>query len=176
MEDKGTKRSFVYNYLTLRLLVGLVAFTMPFIVSKFFLNEIFSISASYHTGTRDLFVGMLFIVGIFLLAYNGHTRGQAIASKVAGIAAIIAAIFPTSCHNCKEYFTFCDIEPASDIHNVAAAVLFLVLAYFCLVPFRKRAREKGKKKEHNLYNLRAGNGSVHNKYWARNQETAQRSN
>jgi hypothetical protein len=31
-----------------------------------------SISASYHTKVRDIFVGALFVIGALLPAYNGH--------------------------------------------------------------------------------------------------------
>lgn len=139
--------SAVFDYLALRLLVGVIAMAMPIIVSIFAADYLPSISASYHTKSRDIFVGMLFIVGVFLFAYKGHDKYQNWAANAAALAAVIAAIFPTSCEgeNCLPYFTFVDPSTASDIHNYAAIVLFIVLAYFCLVPFRKRAREKGPK-------------------------------
>ena len=139
--------SVVFDYLALRLLVGLIAMAMPIVVSLFAADYLPSISASYHTKSRDLFVGMLFVIGVFLFAYKGHDKYQSWAANIAAIAAIIAAIFPTSCEGtkCLPYLTIIDPATASEIHNYAAIILFIVLAYFCLGPFRKKAREKGPK-------------------------------
>ena len=63
----------VFDYRALRLLMGLIALALPFIVTLVSSTQLSSISASYFTEARDAFVGMLFIVGAFLWAYNGHT-------------------------------------------------------------------------------------------------------
>ena len=133
------KRSEVFDYRALRLLVGLIAFLLPFIVSILSTNSLSSISASYYSNARDAFVGMMFIVGSFLWAYNGHTINEAIASKGASLASILVALFPTACDLCKT-------DLAARIHYTAAAILFAILAYFCLVPFRKNTKGKGGKK------------------------------
>ena len=75
---------------------------------------------------------MLFIVGSFMWAYNGHTLLETIASKIASAAAVIVALFPTSCDGCPG-------DATSTIHFTAAGILFLILAFFCLVPFRQRS-------------------------------------
>ena len=129
----------VFDYRALRLLVGLIAFALPFVVSLLSSSQLSSISASYHTEARDAFVGMLFVVSAFLWAYNGHSSKEAWASKVASLAAILVAIFPTSCDSCET-----DIK--SIIHYGAAVILFVILAYFCFVPFRKNTKGKGGKK------------------------------
>jgi hypothetical protein len=129
----------VFDYRALRLLVGLIAFALPIVVSLLSSIQISSISASYYTEARDAFVGMLFIVSAFLWAYNGHSSKEAWASKVASIAAIVVAIFPTSCDSCETTIK-------SIIHYGAAIILFAILAYFCFVPFRKNTKgEVGKK-------------------------------
>ena len=129
----------VFDYRVLRLLVGLIAFALPFLVSIIASVHLSSISASYHTNARDIFVGMLFIVGSFLWAYNGHSDREALASKFASLAAILVALFPTSCDTCAN-----DLK--SGIHYFAAVVLFSILAYFCLGPFRKNTKGQGGKK------------------------------
>ena len=137
METK--KRNEVFDYRALRLLVGLIAFLLPFTVSFLSANSLSSISASYYSNARDAFVGMMFIVGSFLWAYNGHTINEAIASRGASLAAILVALFPTACDLCKA-------DLAARIHYTAAVILFAILAYFCLVPFRKNTKRKGGKK------------------------------
>ena len=134
-----TKLNQVFDYRTLRLLMGLIAFSIPFVVTYVSSTTLTSISSSYYTEARDIFVGLLFIVSAFLLAYNGHTLTEALASKVASFAAVIAALIPTSCQLCEP-----DIK--STVHYIAAAVFFAILAYFCLGPFRKNTKgQPGKK-------------------------------
>lgn len=129
----------VFDYRALRLLMGLIALSLPFVVSLLSTTALTSISASYHTNARDAFVGMLFVVSAFLWAYNGHTSRQAAASKIASIAAILVALFPTACDGC-------DTDIKSMIHLASAFVLFSILAYFCLGPFRKNTKGQAGKK------------------------------
>ena len=138
----------VFDYRALRLLMGIIALSLPFVVSLIAFESLSSISASYYTEARDAFVGLLLIVGAFLWAYNGHGPKEAIASKIASVAAILVAIFPTSCADCTvkipTIFPVTKITPI--IHYVAALCLFSILAYFCFGPFRKNTKgKKGKK-------------------------------
>ena len=118
----------VFDYRALRLMMGLIAMSLPFVVTFRANLPLSSISASYYTAARDLFVGQLFVVGAFLWAYRGQTRFQAVASKVASLAAVCVALFPTPPAD----------QPATTtgyIHFAAAGILFLILTYFCFVPF-----------------------------------------
>lgn len=121
----------VFDYRTLRFILGWIAFSLPFVVSVVSTTSLKSISASYHTEAQDIFVGLLFIVGSFLVVYNGHLIREAVASKIAGFAAILVALFPTACYTC-------DVDLNSTIHYVSAVLLFGILTYFCLGPFREK--------------------------------------
>lgn len=136
---KNDEKGKVFDYRALRLLMGLIAFALPFVVSCISSNSLSSISASYHTEARDAFVGMLFVVGAFLWAYNGHTLPQAYASKLAALAAVLVAICPTACNGCES-------DIISKIHYISAAALFIILAFFCFGPFRENTKGKGGKK------------------------------
>ncbi len=125
-------QSVVFDYRTLRLMIGIFAFSLPFVVWWVAQEPLPSVSASYHTNARDLFVGILFVVAAFLAAYNGHTNWQFWTSKVAALAAAGVALFPTS--------SACKGTPESTVHFIAAALLFGILAYFCLVPFYRKTR------------------------------------
>lgn len=46
------------------------------------------------------FVGLLFVVGALMLAYNGHTTREALASKGAAVSAVVVALFPTVKESC----------------------------------------------------------------------------
>lgn len=133
------KTTPVFDYRALRLLVGCIALALPFIVNLIASSPLSSISASYYTEARDAFVGMLFFVGAFLWAYNGHSRKEAWASKIAALAAIVVALFPTSCDLCKT-----DLKAV--IHYSAAVTLFAMLQYFCFGPFRKDTKGQAGKK------------------------------
>lgn len=129
----------VFNYHTFRLLSGIVVFGLPLAVMLFSSTKLSSISGSYYTDARDIFVGALFLIGAFLSAYNGRNTREKWISKLAGLAAILAALFPTSCNGCVA-----DIK--SVIHYASAIVLFSSIAYFCLGPFRAQTKgQKGKR-------------------------------
>ncbi len=129
----------IFDYKALRLLMGIIVLVLSPLVTVIAAKALASVSASYHTDAQDVFIGLLFVVSAFLWAYNGHTTREAIASKGASIAAICVALFPTACTGCESDLT-------SKIHGVAAAVLFLILAYFCFGPFRKNTKGQGGKK------------------------------
>jgi hypothetical protein len=128
-------RDVDFDYRALRLLVGLIAFLLPVVVTLISCCPLSSISASYYTAGRDALVGMLFIVGAFLWAYNGHTPAQGIWSSVAALAAVTVAVCPASCD-------LCGLDAKAVIHYIAGAALFSILAYFCFGPFRKDTRGK----------------------------------
>ena len=124
------------DHRTLKLLVGLIALTLGNLTSFFAGSKITSISASYCEGgwSQSIFVGFLFAIAAFLLAYNGLSRSEMLMSKFAAVAALGVALFPTSCKGQPEIIPY--------VHFGSAAVMFLILAYFCYV-FYKRARAKG---------------------------------
>ena len=95
-----------------------------------------SISDAYYASdaSRNVFVGCLFAVSAFLLAYNGFSRKEMIASKIASGAAFLVAMFPCVCDR--------QVDVSVHVHGTAAAAMFLILAYLCFV-FRQRATAKG---------------------------------
>ena len=121
---------------TSKLIVGLIALSMANLTSFFAATPITSISASYYEGgwSQNIFVGFLFAISAFLFAYNGETRRQMVLSKVAACAALGVAMFPCKCK------THAEIVP--HVHGISAAVMFLILAFFCYV-FYQRAMGKG---------------------------------
>ena len=135
----STPRPMVFDYRALRLLMGIFALTLPFASSLLSSSPLTSVSSSYHTEARDAFVGILCVVATFLWAYAGHSRLESRASKVAALAAALVAFLPTSCDGCETTVT-------SIAHYVAAILLFAILAFFCLVPFRKNTRRAAGKK------------------------------
>jgi len=153
------EKDLVFSYLTLRMIVGVIALLLPVVTPLISSTPLSSISGSYHTEARDIFVGSLFVVGALLLAYNGRQdpsleRAESIivkvirkilnmdaiseervVSSIGALAAICAALYPTACNRCGS-------DQKSVIHYIAAVILFFTIAYFCLSVFRNRAKAK----------------------------------
>jgi hypothetical protein len=120
---------------TIKLIIGLCAISLASLTSFFSDTPIQSISASYYEDgwARNIFVGFLFAISAFLFAYNGNTFFEMIYSKIAAIAALGVAMFPCKCG--------CHTEIIPNIHGISAAIMFLILVFFCYSFFR-RARGK----------------------------------
>jgi hypothetical protein len=123
------------DHRTMKLVVGLIALFLACFTAFFAQEQLASISASYHAGgwARDIFIGSLFAIAAFLLAYNGESRHEMLMSKVAAVAAILIALFPCACGDHDE------IIPR--VHAASAATMFLILAGFCYI-FLRRALAK----------------------------------
>lgn len=124
------------DHRTIKLIVGVVATTLAGLTNFFASTALTSISASYYEGgwSQSIFIGFLFAIAAFLLAYNGLSRAEMILSKVASAAALGVALFPCKCEDHTELVPY--------VHGISASVMFLILAYFCYGFFR-RARAKG---------------------------------
>jgi hypothetical protein len=121
---------------TAKLIVGVIAISLAGLTSYFSGKPLQSISASYHQGgwSRDIFVGFLFAIFAFLVAYNGKSIPEKVLSKIAAVAALGVAVFPCTCESNA------DVIPYA--HGTFAAVMFIILAFFCYIFFR-RAWSKG---------------------------------
>lgn len=131
----GPKRPEI-DHRTIKLIVGVVAISLPALTSVFASSAIPSISESYYEGgwSQSIFVGFLFAIAAFLLAYNGLSRTEMLLSKVASVAALGVALFPCGCGSHVELVPF--------VHGLSATIMFLILTYFCY-EFFERARSKG---------------------------------
>ena len=94
-----------------------------------------SISDYYSLRTRDVLVGILLAVAVFLFAYQGYPRTaddpkllptDNFFGRLACVFAIGVAYFPNSGDNLDQI-----------VHFVSSAGMFLVLAYFSLFLFTK---------------------------------------
>ncbi len=129
----------------LRLGVGAVGAALPIalILGNLVLGDKIivpsSMSGSYYTSTRNLFVGALCALGGFLIGYR-HTERQNRCTTIAGLCALIVAFSPTAPALPKK-------EPSwiNYLHHGAAGILIFILGLFCLVVFADYA-EPGKER------------------------------
>src|SRR5208283_1867974 len=95
-----------------------------------------SVSAYYYTGANALFVGMLFVLGLFLAAYEGYEnrfqKWDQGCARIAAVAALLVAFFPTEAPHVEGITRLAWWGPwIGRIHFGAAVVLFVMFAVFC---------------------------------------------
>lgn len=131
-----TPRRPEIDHRTIKLIVGGIAISLAGLTGLFAGYPLTSISASYYAGgtSQTIFTGFLFAIAAFLLAYNGLSRNEMLLSKTAAVAGLCVALFPCACDGYPVRVPY--------VHYVAASVMFLVLAEFCYI-FYRRAKRKG---------------------------------
>lgn len=125
----------IISYYTLRILIGATGILLPLLVvigkwvSEGSAALEFSISDYYDNGAGgDILVGVLFVLGFFLLSYKGPEKMDNRAADIGCVAALGVALFPTTwCTECWVHY----------MHFIFAFTLFSVFIFFSLVLFRK---------------------------------------
>lgn len=145
----------------LRLGVGIVGVALPvvLVVGHMLVSGRFallsSLSAYYYTELRDVFVGSLCAIGVFLVSYR-QRRVDDLLSTIAGGLAIVVALFPAATQQPGSTITPNDVL-VGRVHQVAAAALFVILAIFCIVLFpRPDPREVHGRVRRRLYHACGG--------------------
>ncbi len=137
----------VINYLYLRKTVGWIGSLLPIaliagnvIIFTTVLPD--SMSSYYYTHMRNLFVGTLCALGVFLIAYAGYDEWDRWITNIAGLGAIGVAFCPTKPTVCSAAARTC-AAPAvramstaqqvlGTVHLVFAAVAFIFLGFMAL--------------------------------------------
>jgi hypothetical protein len=126
-----------------------------------------SISDTYYTAMKDVFVGAMCATGVFLISYKGYDRapGELLSdtwiSRIAGAAAIGVALMPTTPAPPETLVQLTLMQrligpgPTSALHFTCAALFFAMLATFCLVLFTRtgttRAATRAKMNRNRVY-------------------------
>jgi hypothetical protein len=126
----------VVSYLDLRKAVGIIGLALPFVLAfgNILLHGIRienSVSSYYYTDMRNVFVGSLCAIGVFLMSYRGYDRRDAIAGNLAFVFAIGVAFIPTT----PLPYPTPKEKLIGGVHLAFAALLFLTLAYFSIKLF-----------------------------------------
>lgn len=136
--ENENEQSRIISYLTLRKAAGYMGIALPLVLYlglRIFYDDglQLSISGYFHTGMRDVLVGMLAAIGFFLFSYRGYERSDDIAGDLACLFALGTALFPTA----PVSATICAPAISGWIHETFAALLFGTLIYFALFLFTK---------------------------------------
>jgi hypothetical protein len=136
MNQSSGPQELVRSYLSLRKAVGIIGFLLPAVlaIGKMLLQGPgiqVSISAYYYTDVRNIFVGALCAIGVFLMCTKGYDRRDEIAGLLASVFAICVALFPTI----PDAGATTKDKIIGGVHSTSAILLFLTFAYFCLKLF-----------------------------------------
>jgi len=132
--EKDTTEWLAVSYLTLRRVIGIMGVLFPIVLAMgclvlkpqcYGLEE--SISAYYGTIMRNVFVGVLFVIGWFLFSYKGYENMDDKAGDLACLFALGVALFPITSGS----------PWVRGLHLFFAASLFLTLAFFSMCLFTK---------------------------------------
>src|SRR6266498_3589357 len=135
--SSSPNNSLVLSYLDLRKAIGIIGMALPFVLAfgKIIIESPgiqSSISSYYYTVMRDVFVGSLCAIAVFLLSYRGYERQDNIAGVLAGLLAFGTAFFPIAPANATGRQMIIGAA-----HLLFSASFFLTLAFFALILFRK---------------------------------------
>ena len=141
----------IISYYALRILIGATGILLPLLliianlVANNNLQIEFSVSDYYDNSTAgDILVGVLFVLGFFLMTYKGYDRIDSRAANLGCVFALGVALFPTTSTNHVVHI----------MHFVFAVLLFSVFIFFSIYLFRKTGpgrRTKQKDKRNSVY-------------------------
>jgi len=132
---RGTQ-TLVISYRGVRRAIGVVGLLLPVLLGPvgclaFGVPIQDNMSSYYHTPLRDVFVGAMCTIGVFLFCYRGYDRAEAWTARFGCLAALGVAFFP--------------LDPGSDplhqrslvgyVHSFSGGVFFLTLAFYSLYHF-----------------------------------------
>ncbi len=128
------KNDQVISYYALRILIGATGILLPLLlfvgnlIANYSLEIEFSVSDYYDNGTAgDILVGVLFVLGFFLMTYKGYDKTDSITANLGCVFALGVALFPTTSSNNLVHI----------LHFVFAILLFSVFIFFSIYLFRK---------------------------------------
>jgi len=146
----------------MRRLIGILGISLPFIVVLGGLTEgepflQGSISGYYYTHMRDLLVGILSGVALFLLSYRGYEAIDDIVANLSGLFALGMVLFPTALYSGSvvKVGVFLIADNVSEkVHLAFGTLFFLALSYNSLFLFTRRhpgIMGRGKRRRNMVY-------------------------
>src|SRR5262245_39754793 len=134
---------FIISFQTLRKAIGYLGISMPIIVrlgAYYFegipSNE--SISAYYYTVMRDVFVGTLFAIGVFLFCYRGPNTQDNVLTNIAGLSAVAIGLFPMDPayhHIIAERFPGINNPQCYQNHGPLGYHIYSVATFFAIISY-----------------------------------------
>lgn len=141
----------IHSQNNLRILIGILGMALAILVRltvgvvSDYWHPLPSISHYFYTAAGPLFTGVMLQLGVFLIIYRGREKLDAVVSTIAGVAAILVALFPTNGLTtlCSDpAYPYCNsLLPNNVLRNAvhygSASIFFLSMAFMCLFIFTK---------------------------------------
>ena len=133
-----------YSYLALRKAVGWIGILLPFVlmagVLLFFEGDPVrkTISLYYYSGMRDVFVGSVCAIALFLFFYKGYDKWDNLTGNMAGVFALGIALFPTASQGPQNW--------AGIVHFICAVFFFIIISAISIFLFTRKAANPSKQK------------------------------
>lgn len=174
------KSDLVESYLRIRTAIGILAILLPVVLllSQFLDTVIFapSISEFYYTPMREVLVGTIGAIAVFLISYKGYPINDERAegrwtewfltdrrvSYWAAFGALGVAFFPTFTEIEIQMdpdplvYTFMSWKTAGYAHQASAILFFVALAIFCVSNFRRGSEDSDEDVKENKFYWRCG--------------------
>lgn len=150
--DSKHRSDMVLSYNRVRNALGILGVAMPImlIMAGLFSQDGVQTSLSdyFHTTSRDIFVGCLFAMGVFLISYRGYQRADGewisddLIATIAGLSAFGIALFPNkgpvlAFETVAQEAVGFTISPI--FHFGSALLFYLCMSLFCYIKFTKNA-------------------------------------
>ena len=136
-----TGQSIVVSYIAIRRAIGLSGLLLPIVLGLGGLAIGVpiqdNISSYYHTPMRDIFVGTMSAMGIFLLCYRGADWIENWTANIGCLAAICVALCPLDANSDPLF----QKSIVGYLHTFSGGVFFLTLAFYSLVHFPRSGIE-----------------------------------
>ncbi len=133
--------SLVVSYMGVRRAVGFMGLLLPIILGPIGLLVGIPIqdnmSSYYHTPLRDVFVGTLCAIGVFMFVYRGYTRIENWTANVGCLSALGVALFPLDAGSDPLY----QRSLIGYVHTFSGGLFFLNLTVYSLYHFPIRGKE-----------------------------------
>ena len=140
--------SLVLSYIGIRRAIGMSGLLLPVVLGPggWLLGIEFqdNMSSYYHTGLRDVFVGTLCGIGIFLFCYRGYDRLEDWTANIGCVSALGIALCPLDAHSDP----LIQKSITGYLHSVSGGVFFLTLAVYSLYHFPRSAAAEADETPH----------------------------
>ena len=138
-ERAGT---LVLSYLGIRRAIGISGLLLPVLLGPLgWLGGIpiqDNMSSYYHTPLRDVFVGTLSAIGVFLLCYRGYDWVENWTANLGCASALGVALFPLDAGSDPLF----QKSLVGYLHTLSGGVFFLTLAFYSLYHFPRDSRRE----------------------------------
>ena len=129
-------RRLVLSYLQIRRSIGALGLLLPILLGPigwlwFGIPVQDNMSSYYHTDLRDVFVGILCAIGIFLFCYRGYDWIESWTANLGCLSALGIALFPLDANSDPLYQT----SVIGYLHTLSGGGFFLTLPFYSLYHF-----------------------------------------